>query len=151
MKIRIIAVGKIKDPMLQQKIADYLNKLGKGIEVSLLEVPDGKGPAPELRKQESEKILDRLPERSLIVALDERGKELDSLQFAELIKKLINQGRDLALIIGGAYGLDEKVRTRADLTLALSQLTFSRELARLVLAEQIFRAWSIIKGNPYHH
>jgi len=152
MKIRIIAVGKIKDQMIRRKIEDYFRKLGKGIEVVSKEVPDGKARAlEELKKQEAGEILANLPERSFIVALDERGKELNSWQFAELIKKLSHQSLDLALIIGGAYGLEDKVRSRADLVLALSQLTFSHELARLILAEQIFRAFSLIKGTPYHH
>jgi 23S rRNA (pseudouridine1915-N3)-methyltransferase len=151
MKIHILAVGKIKDKMIGRKIEDYLGKPGKGLEVVVREVADGKGSAPEMKKQEAERILSALPARAYLAVLDERGEELDSLGFAELVKKRINAGIDLAFVIGGAYGLDEKVRLAGDKVVALSRLTFSHELARLVLAEQIYRSLSIIKGAPYHH
>ena len=151
MKIHIVAVGKIKDKIVRQKIEDYLEKPGKGFEVVVKEVPDGRGNAAEMKKQEAERILNAIPQRAFLAALDERGEELDSMGFAELVKKRINAGMDLAFIIGGAYGLDEKVRLASDKVIALSKLTFSHELARLVLAEQIYRAFSIIKGAPYHH
>jgi 23S rRNA (pseudouridine1915-N3)-methyltransferase len=151
MKIYIIAVGKIKDKMLRQKIAGYLERPVKGFEIIWKQLPDGEGTAEGMKRQEAEDILRALPARAFVVALDERGENLSSLEFAELVRNVINSGRELALIIGGAYGLDEQVRTRADKLLALSRLTFSHELARLVLAEQIFRMLSIIKGSPYHH
>lgn len=151
MKIFIVAVGKIKDKIISQKIEHYLQKVPRGFEIVAKEVPDGKGPVPELKKQEGEKILAALPERAYAIALDERGQEVTSIGLAELIKSIINRGTSLAFIIGGAYGLEEEVRTRADKVMALSKLTFSHELARLVLAEQIYRALGIIKGTPYHH
>jgi len=151
MKIFIVAVGKIKDKIIRQKIDHYLEKSPRGFELVVKEVPDGKGPVPELKKQEGEKILHALPARAYTIALDERGEELTSVGLAELIKSVINRGISLAFVIGGAYGLDEKVRIKSDKVLALSRLTFSHELARLVLAEQIYRALGIIKGTPYHH
>jgi 23S rRNA (pseudouridine1915-N3)-methyltransferase len=151
MKISIVAVGKIKDRIIRQKIEEYLSRPGKGFEVVMNEVPDGRGGAAEMRKQEAERILNAMPPRAFLAALDERGEEMDSMGFAGLVRKRINAGLDLAFIIGGAYGLDEKVRQASDQVIALSRLTFSHELARLVLAEQIYRAFSIIKGAPYHH
>ena len=151
MKIHIVAVGKIKDKIVRQKIEEYLERPGKGFEVVLKEVLDGRGDAAEMKKQEAQRILSALPKRAFLAALDERGEELDSRGFAELVRKRINMGLDLAFIIGGAYGLDEKVGLASDKVIALSRLTFSHELARLVLAEQIYRAFSIIKGAPYHH
>ncbi len=152
MRILIFAVGKIKDRMLKEKVDEYFGRLGKGIEVLVREVPDGKaGAAAAVKKQEAERILSLIPERDFVAALDERGKEMDSLEFAGFLTNLISRGRNLVMIIGGAYGLDESVRKRADLVMALSRLTFSHELARLILAEQIFRGFSIIKRTPYHH
>lgn len=152
MKIQIIAVGKIKEKIFQEKIEDYFKKLGKGVEILIKEIPAGKAKESEqVKKQEAMKILELVSPKDFVVALDERGKEASSEQFARLLEKLIHQSWNLTLVIGGAYGLDQAVRERADLIMALSRLTFSHELARLVLAEQIFRAFSIIKGNPYHH
>jgi 23S rRNA (pseudouridine1915-N3)-methyltransferase len=151
MKIYIVAVGKIKDKMIRQKISDYLDRPVKGFEVIWKQVQDGEGTVDGMKKQEAENIARALPTRAMVVALDERGEEFDSMGFAEMIKHTINSGRDLAFIIGGAYGLDEQVRSGADKIVALSRLTFSHELARLVLAEQIYRALSIIRGAPYHH
>jgi len=151
MKIFIIAVGKIKDKMVRQKIADYLEKPVKGFKIIWKQVPDGEGTVEGMKRQEAENILKALPARAFAAALDEHGENLSSQEFADLVKNLINSGRDLALIIGGAYGLDEQVRARADRVLALSRLTFSHELARLILAEQIFRVLSIIRRTPYHH
>jgi len=151
MRITILAVGKLKDRMLQARMEEYFRRLGKGIEVAVLEVPDGKGPAEAAPRQEAERILRLIPEREFVAALDERGKEMNSLEFAGFLSKLISQGRNLILILGGAYGLDRAVKYRADRVLALSRMTFAHELARLVLAEQIFRGLSIIKQTPYHH
>jgi len=152
MKIQIIAVGRLKDRMVREKIESYFKKLGKGLEIEFKEVPDGKArDSEEVKKQEAIKILGMVSAKDFVVALDERGKEANSREFARLLDKLIHQSWNLTFIIGGAYGLDQSVRERADLVMALSRLTFPHELARLLLAEQIFRAFSIIKGNPYHH
>jgi len=151
MKIYLIAVGKIKDGIIRQKVSEYLERPVKGFEVIAKNVLDGEGAPPRMRAQEAENILNAVPARAMVVALDERGEEASSLEFAEMIKKTVNSGRNLAFVIGGAYGLDETVRGHAEKVLALSRLTFSHELARLVLAEQIYRALSIIKGAPYHH
>jgi 23S rRNA (pseudouridine1915-N3)-methyltransferase len=151
MKVHVIAVGKIKDKMIRQKIDDYLGRAGRGIELVMTEVADGRGAAREMKRQEAESIIKALPARAFRAALDEHGKEFDSLGFADLIGKRMNAGLDLCFIIGGAYGLDEKVIRASDAAVALSRLTFSHELARLVLAEQIYRAFSIIRGAPYHH
>jgi 23S rRNA (pseudouridine1915-N3)-methyltransferase len=151
MKIHLIAVGKIKDRIIRSKIEEYFEKRARGYEVVVRELPDGKGGPAAMMKEEADRILAALPARADIAVLDERGENLDTMQFAELIRKTANRGLDLAFVIGGAYGLDERVRQRADKVLALSKLTFTHELARLVLAEQIYRALSIIKGTPYHH
>jgi len=156
LKIYIIAVGKIKDKIIDAKINQYLKELrhisGKGIEIRLKQVPDGKSSAVELKKkEEAEKILEALPSRSYLLVMDERGEELTSMEFARMIERITEQGKELILVLGGAYGLDDKVKEKADKVIALSKLTFPHELARLILAEQLYRAFAIIKRTHYHH
>jgi len=156
LKIHIIAVGKIKDKIIQAKINHYLDELkhisGKGMEIKLKQAPDGKSSAVEIKKkEEAEKILEALPSRAYLVVMDERGENLTSMEFAKMIERITEQGKELIFVLGGAYGLDEQVKEKADKVIAMSRLTFPHELARLILVEQLYRAFAIIKRTPYHH
>jgi 23S rRNA (pseudouridine1915-N3)-methyltransferase len=147
MKITVLAVGKIKDRMVAEKMAEYARRLGKGIKIDFEEVDDN----PGSKAKEAENIIRRIPEkRARIIALDEKGRAVDSPGFASIISRAVDAGKDLVFILGGPYGLDGKVKQAADEVLALSRLTFPHELARLILVEQIYRAFSIIREEPYH-
>ena len=149
-------VGKIKDRIIEAKVNYYLsaiNKIwGKGGGLEFKEVRDSKARAPELKKkEEAERILKAIPKESVLWVFDQQGKEFTSPELAQKIEKSIGQGRELAMVLGGAYGLDEKIKEKAEEVIALSRLTFPHELAGLILVEQIYRAIAIIKRIPYHH
>jgi 23S rRNA (pseudouridine1915-N3)-methyltransferase len=146
MNIYIIAVGKIKDKMIKQKITEYEGRLGKGIKIRLEEVQDDPGSIG----REGDRLLTRIPGRARVIALDEKGNQVSSRGFAELISGCMADAKDLAFIMGGPEGLDDMVKEKADEVLALSMLTFPHELARLILVEQIYRAFTIIRNEPYH-
>jgi 23S rRNA (pseudouridine1915-N3)-methyltransferase len=151
MKIKILAFGKIGRCTEQDLIDDYLRRLPWPCEIVEYEI---KKPAKtaELRKaQEAEKLLKAIPPGAAIIALDERGKALSSRQFSGTLMNWINEGiNTVVFIIGGADGLDETVRRKAKLTLGFGSLTWPHKLARVMLAEQLYRAWSISTGHPYH-
>jgi 23S rRNA (pseudouridine1915-N3)-methyltransferase len=118
-----------------------------------MELPEAggkKGKAVDAKAVEAEAILSRRKPQDLLVALDERGKLLDSVEFSRYVGKARDGSKDLLLIIGGDEGLDERVRQAADLTLSLSKMTLPHRLARVVLVEQLYRAFTILKGEPYH-
>lgn len=151
MRIRVLAVGSLGRGPEQELVDDYLKRLPWSCEVSEFEF---KKPAKtaELRKaQEAEKLLEAIPTNAAVIALDERGKSLDSRALAGKLESWANEGRGtVAFIIGGADGLDASVRERADLVLSFGTLTWPHKLVRVMLAEQIYRAWSIQVGHPYH-
>lgn len=154
MKIRVLAVGAERSGLFEPAIAEYLNRIRRVVPVAIEEVPasrkGGNDPA-RAKGEEGEALVSRLRKGELVVALDERGEQLDSEAFAqEILQGAMNQGRDLVFLIGGAEGHGERVRERADRTLALSRLTLPHRLARLVLVEQIYRGLSILRGEPYH-
>ena len=152
MKIYLLAVGKLKDKSIKEKINYYLSRLGRGFEIKIIEVPDSKAKEPEkMKKQEAEKLLEQIPQKAYLVVWDEKGELITSEEFARLIEKVINQGRELAFILGGAYGLGQAVKKRADKILALSKMTFPHELARLMVMEQLYRAFHILQKTGYHH
>jgi 23S rRNA (pseudouridine1915-N3)-methyltransferase len=106
--------------------------------------------ATGVRSREGERLLERVPSTARLVACDERGDRLTSAQFATLVGEARDRAQDLAFMIGGAYGLSDAVRARADRALQLAPWTLPHELARLVLAEQIYRAGTLVRGEPYH-
>ncbi|HEY1334263.1 MAG TPA: 23S rRNA (pseudouridine(1915)-N(3))-methyltransferase RlmH, partial [Myxococcaceae bacterium] len=118
----------------------------------LVELPAAKGalPAADARRREGEALLAKLKPESWLVALDERGAPLDSVELAGLVATARDAGRELVFCIGGDEGLDDSVRDRAWKVLSLSRMTFPHRLARLVLLEQLYRALSILRGEPYH-
>lgn len=119
-------------------------------ELGLLEIADARGSAAEIRRREAERILAAAPERTLVVALDLGGAAPDSGALASMLGRWAGTGRALAFAIGGAEGLDPSVLARADAVLALSRLTLPHMLARVLLAEALFRAQAIATGHPYH-
>lgn len=154
MKIRILAIGIDRSRLFEPAIEEYLTRIRRVLPVVVEELdPARKGgaDADRARELEGRALLSRLSPGEMVVALDERGREMDSRQFAErVLGEAMNRGRDLAFLIGGAEGHAPQVRDRADLVLALSRMTLAHRLARLVLVEQIYRGLSILRGEPYH-
>jgi 23S rRNA (pseudouridine1915-N3)-methyltransferase len=155
-RLGIVCMGKTREPFIQEGIQKYLRYLGPYAEVSLRELKEEKiqdlREAPVIRKKEAEKIFKALPVGGVLVALDERGEEYTSHEFASFVNDLLESGvRDVLFVLGGAMGLDETVTARAKKVIALSRWTLTHEMARLVLLEQLYRAFTIIKGKTYHY
>jgi 23S rRNA (pseudouridine1915-N3)-methyltransferase len=155
MKIFVLNVGKVRQSFIKDGEQEYLKRLqATPLAVSLvelgLEAPGSLSPE-ELREREGIELLKRLETFEYIIALDERGKRVGSKDFASLLSKQMVAGtRSLAFVIGGAYGFSEKIRQRANYVLSLSDLTLPHQLTRLVLIEQIYRAYTLHKGIDYH-
>ncbi|MDF2965979.1 MAG: rlmH [Rickettsiaceae bacterium] len=148
--IRIISIGKLSsNKSLHEIFQSYQKMVGWKIEVIELEVKK-KLSLEELKNAEAELILDKVRVGQLNVILEEAGKEYTSPEFAKFIKKLELSAKDINFIIGGAYGLAQEIREKADYTLSLSQMTFPHLFAKVMLIEQIYRAQSILANHPYH-
>ncbi|MFZ2464119.1 MAG: 23S rRNA (pseudouridine(1915)-N(3))-methyltransferase RlmH [Caldibacillus thermoamylovorans] len=158
MKISIITVGKLKEKYLKQGIDEYLKRLSAYAKVEIIEVADEKAPEQlseaemeEVKRKEGERILSHLSEDTYIITLEISGRMLSSEQLAAKIDELGTYGKSkLAFIIGGSLGLSKEVQNRSDLALSFSKMTFPHQLMRLILLEQIYRAYRINRGEPYH-
>lgn len=153
MKLIVAVVGKPRDTNLAGAIREYETRAGRYWPLHVHEVreePARSGSADLVRQREGERLLALVPAGAQIVACELTGKTMSSEQFAVWLQKLREQARDVAIMIGGAYGLGDVVRQRATATLALAPWTLPHELARLVLAEQLYRAGTIGRGEPYH-
>ena len=155
MKVNLLVVGKTVNKELEHMIADYCQRLKHYISFELITLPDlknTKGLTEEQIKQaEGELILAKLGPSADVVLLDEHGQEYRSVELAQWMQKKQNAGRDLWLVIGGPYGFSEAVYGRANGQLSLSKLTFSHQMIRLLVVEQLYRAMTILRGEPYHH
>jgi 23S rRNA (pseudouridine1915-N3)-methyltransferase len=153
MKLRFVWIGKTRRAPVRELIREYLDRIGKFVKVEVTELRDRDdvgGDTQRIIDKEGEDILSRTAGVPFLVALDERGRELDSRKLAELIEKHRLAGtKQIAFVIGGHGGLADGVRERADLVLALSRMTLTHELARVLLVEQIYRAFTIIHDLPY--
>lgn len=152
MKIVIVSVGKKNDPALEAAIIDYSERLGRVIPVTWELVAPSGFDEPKARKHESQEVRVKLKPNDVVWVLDERGKQLSSPALAERINVMQYQGiQRLVFVIGGAYGLDDELRARADMLWSLSELVFPHQIVRLLLAEQLYRATEINRGSGYHH
>lgn len=156
MKIRILCVGKTEKGYLPDAMDTYLKRLRHYVNVEMVVIPDlrksGSMPAAERKRQEGELILKQVVPEDCLVLLDENGKMLSSKGFAEFLQKRMNSGlRNLVFVIGGAFGFSDEVYKRADTKLSLSKMTFSHQMVRLFFVEQLYRGYSILKGEPYHN
>ena len=156
MRLSIICVGKTRERFIQDGIAKYLRYLRHYADVEIKELKEEKfrdlREAPQVRTREAEKILKATPAGAFLAALDERGQEFTSHEFAQFVKARLETGtRELAFTIGGAMGLDTLVTGQSQQVIALSRWTFTHEMARLVLLEQLYRAFTIITGKTYHY
>ena len=158
MKITLVTVGKIKEKFYQAAISEYSKRLGRYCSLNIVEVadektPDGAGEALErqIREKEGRRILEAIKEDAYVIALAIQGKGRSSEELAAHLDALTVQGKShLCFVIGGSLGLSEEVRARADEQLSLSAMTCPHQLMRVILLEQIYRSFRIIRGEPYH-
>ena len=158
MKIRIVAAGKLKEKYLREGVAEYEKRLAPFASVELLEMREEympENPSEAQRQQalakEGERLLRLVPEKSFLIVLDVKGKLLSSEALAKELAGLALQGKsDLTFLIGGAFGLSQAVRECADLRISFSPMTFTHQMVRLLLYEQIYRAFKINRGEKYH-
>ena len=154
MKISLLMVGKTTDARLVSLIDEYQQRLKHYVPFELVILPDIKNAKSltqdQLKAAEGEAILAKVGTTE-VVLLDEHGAEYRSVDFASWLQKKMSSGRDLTLVIGGAYGFSPAVYERANGKLSLSQMTFSHQMIRLMAIEQIYRAMTILRGEPYHH
>ncbi len=156
MKIKLLAIGKTDNKELQQLIQVYQNRLKHYIKFELDIIPDIKNSKNLSKNQQKEKegelILKRLQPTDELVLLDEKGKEFRSMEFSKYLQKKMNSGiKQLVFVIGGPYGFSESVYKKAKGKISLSKMTFSHQMVRLFIVEQIYRGFTIIKNEPYHH
>ena len=149
--IRVVAVGKRHESWVAEGIERYEARLKKPFDVEWLIIAHSAFEADRARQEESERILSRLRDDYFVVLLDERGKNIDSPTLSRLYEDELSHGKQIVVIIGGAYGVDDRIHQRADIVWSLSKLVFPHQLVRLILAEQIYRAQEIARGGAYHH
>lgn len=153
MKIRLIAVGQRPPAWVTNGFDDYLRRMPREMSLELVEVASAARkqiPPERVQQLEAERLLGRLGPRERVVALDEQGRAWRTEELAAKLDEWRMQGYDVAFLIGGANGLADACRERADEVLSLSTMTLPHMLVRVVLAEQLYRAWTILSGHPYH-
>ena len=156
MKIKLLAIGKTDDKNLQTLIENYQKRLKHYINFQIDLIPEIKNIKNLSKQQQKEKegelILKKLSPSDQLILLDEKGKEFKSLEFAVFMQKKMNSGiKQLVLVIGGPYGFSEAVYKKSQGKISLSKMTFSHQMIRLFVVEQIYRAFTILKNEPYHH
>lgn len=149
--MRILAVGKKHEKWVLDGIDRYEKRLRKPFDVTWQLLPHSSREGEAARAEESERILAKIDRDAFLVLLDERGRNVDSPALAAQLRGAFDAGRSVTVAIGGAYGVDDRVRQRADFVWSLSKLVFPHQLVRLILAEQLYRAQEIAAGRPYHH
>ena len=156
MNIKLIAIGKTDNKSLQTLIDEYTKRLGFYIKFDLEVIPDIKNvknlSESEQKAKEGQLIISKLTPTDQLILLDENGKEFNSVGFSDFLQKKMNSGiKTLVFVIGGPYGFSEEVYQKAQGKVALSQMTFSHQMVRLFVIEQIYRGFTILNNEPYHH
>ncbi len=156
MKITLLVVGKTEDKYLIEGIEKYLNRLKHYIGFNLMVIPDIKNTKnlseAQQKAKEAELILKQISNLDTVILMDEKGRKYTSVAFSNYLnKQMIGSVQQLVFVIGGPYGFDESVYKRANGSMSLSDMTFSHQMVRLFFVEQLYRAFSILKGEPYHH
>lgn len=147
MKINLVTIGKLKEKFLIEGVEEYLRRIKNFAKVDVREISECR-----TVDEEGKKLLTQVPRDSFLIVLDVAGVELTSEQLAEKISALTLRGvSDITFLIGGAFGLSDKVRQAANFRLSLSKMTFTHQMARLIIVEQIYRAFKINRGEPYHY
>ncbi|GAB3933198.1 23S rRNA (pseudouridine(1915)-N(3))-methyltransferase RlmH [Mucilaginibacter myungsuensis] len=156
MKVTLLSIGKTEDAYIREGIDKYLKRLKHYTKLELIDLPELKNTKALTQDQqkvkEAEMILKKVTNTDFVILLDEKGQEFTSGQFAAYLdKKNISSTSSIVFVIGGPYGFDASVYQRANDKLSLSRMTFSHQMVRLFFVEQLYRAHTIIKGEPYHH
>lgn len=158
MNISIVSVGKVKEKYLRDGIEEYRKRLTRYCNIEIIEVPDEKAPETlspkeeeQVKEKEGQAILKHIKENAYVIALAINGKQLSSEELADFIsERAMNGDSSLVFVIGGSLGLSQDVLSRADFKLSFSKMTFPHQLMRMILLEQVYRGYRIIKGEPYH-
>lgn len=156
MKIELLLTGKTDSAWIKDGAELYINRLKHYTALSIKEIPELKKTAglsiSHIKEREGELILKNIKESDYLILLDENGKLFSSQEFAQKIEKVTIRGiKCTVFVVGGAYGFSEQVYSRADEKISLSKMTFSHQMVRVIFLEQLYRAYTIIKGEPYHH
>lgn len=156
MKIALLTVGKTDRDWVRQGLDIYVSRLKHYIPFSITEIPELKNVSTlsrdQIKTREGELILKNVRPTDDVILLDEHGKEFSSMEFAKILQdKISYAGKDMVFVIGGAYGFSDAVYQRSNSRISLSRMTFSHQMVRAIFAEQLYRAFTIIKGEPYHH
>lgn len=156
MKMTLLTVGKTDVPWVREGLDTYVSRLRHYIPFSVKELPELKNAAAltreQIREKEGAALLGSLSDGDYLILLDDKGTEMTSPQWAASLQDLLlHQGRSLVFAVGGAYGFSPAVYARASRKLSLSQMTFSHQMVRVIFAEQLYRAFTILRGEPYHH
>ena len=156
MRIHVMVIGKTTGKLFQEAISDYQQRLTHYVPFAIEEVPDLKNTKSLTEEQQKEKeadmVFDRLQSGDVLVLLDEKGKEFTSREFSSFLEnKMHTVNKRLVLLIGGPYGFSQRIYDAAQGKISLSKMTFSHQMVRLFLIEQIYRAFTIMRGEPYHH
>ena len=156
MKIKLLAIGKTDNKQLIQLIDEYQKRLKHYIKFELEIIPDIKNvknlSEVQQKEKEGELILNKLQNTDQLLLLDDKGKEFTSIEFSKFLQKKMNSGiKQLVLVIGGPYGFSEAVYKKAQGKISLSKMTFSHQMIRLFIVEQLYRGFTILKNEPYHH
>ncbi|WP_047980165.1 23S rRNA (pseudouridine(1915)-N(3))-methyltransferase RlmH [Ornithinibacillus contaminans] len=158
MRISIVSVGKLKEKYLKQGIDEYLKRLTAYAKVDIIEVPDEKAPEnmseaemTEVKRKEGERILSHISPDTYVITLEINGKMLTSEQLSAKMDELATYGKSkVAFVIGGSLGISRAVQKRSDFALSFSKMTFPHQVMRLILLEQVYRGFRILRGEPYH-
>lgn len=155
MKVTLLTVGKTDVAWVKQGLTLYSERLTHYVPFCVTEIPELKKVSSlsrdQIKQREGELILKAVKSADDVVLLDERGKQYSSLEWADVIGKKLVAGKDIVFVIGGAYGFSEAVYQRANGSVSLSKMTFSHQMVRTIFTEQLYRAFTILKGEPYHH
>ena len=156
MKITLLTVGKTDKDWVKQGIDIYAARMKHYFPFSIVEIPELKNASSlsedQIKTKEGELILKNIKPTEEVILLDERGREFSSMEFAKVLQdKISYTGKDIVFVIGGAYGFSDAVRQRSNSKISLSRMTFSHQMVRAIFVEQLYRAFTIMKGEPYHH
>lgn len=156
MKISLLCIGKTDDRYIQEGMEKYLKRLKHYVSFQVIELPDIKNvknlSESQQKEREGEMLLKQISSQDFVLLLDERGKEFRSVEFSVYLEqKMVSSTSHLVFIIGGPYGFADAVQRRANYSISLSKMTFSHQMIRLFFVEQLYRAFSIMRGEPYHH
>ena len=148
--MKIICAGKVKEKFFVDAMNEYSKRISKYTKLEIIEIPDESNESIAMKK-EGEKILSKIKDNDYVVTLEIEGNSLTSLEFAKKIDNNFNSNKNLTFVIGGSYGLDESVKSRSDYKLSFSKFTFPHQLFRVILLEQIYRAYKINNNENYHN